>query len=153
MPASDDHVSVATTSYLPLNFGQRPTESPPSALHGGNPALVWGLGPEFVCRDTANTRGKSLYQLGESERQRGSMAETFLFTSESVNEGHPDKLCDQVHGQRALQLRFASPVHAALARRRLFSDGSTPGCKQADPFCRYPMPSWTPACPRILLQR
>jgi S-adenosylmethionine synthetase len=23
-------------------------------------------------------------------------AETFLFTSESVNEGHPDKLCDQV---------------------------------------------------------
>ena len=21
--------------------------------------------------------------------------ETFLFTSESVNEGHPDKLCDQ----------------------------------------------------------
>lgn len=25
-----------------------------------------------------------------------TMAETFLFTSESVNEGHPDKLCDQV---------------------------------------------------------
>jgi S-adenosylmethionine synthetase len=24
------------------------------------------------------------------------MADTFLFTSESVNEGHPDKLCDQV---------------------------------------------------------
>jgi S-adenosylmethionine synthetase len=24
--------------------------------------------------------------------------ETFLFTSESVNEGHPDKLCDQVGG-------------------------------------------------------
>ncbi|KAG4401269.1 hypothetical protein GLYMA_07G233800v4 [Glycine max] len=24
------------------------------------------------------------------------MAETFLFTSESVNEGHPDKLCDQI---------------------------------------------------------
>lgn len=24
------------------------------------------------------------------------MTETFLFTSESVNEGHPDKLCDQV---------------------------------------------------------
>ena len=23
-------------------------------------------------------------------------AETFLFTSESVNEGHPDKICDQV---------------------------------------------------------
>ena len=22
--------------------------------------------------------------------------ETFLFTSESVNEGHPDKICDQV---------------------------------------------------------
>eukprot|EP01031_Cornospumella_fuschlensis_P024539 gene24539-29652_t len=24
------------------------------------------------------------------------MSETFLFTSESVNEGHPDKICDQV---------------------------------------------------------
>ncbi len=23
--------------------------------------------------------------------------DTFLFTSESVNEGHPDKLADQVH--------------------------------------------------------
>ena len=25
--------------------------------------------------------------------------ETFLFTSESVNEGHPDKLADQVSGE------------------------------------------------------
>ncbi|KAL2941693.1 S-adenosylmethionine synthase 1 [Bienertia sinuspersici] len=25
-----------------------------------------------------------------------SAVDTFLFTSESVNEGHPDKLCDQV---------------------------------------------------------
>ncbi len=24
------------------------------------------------------------------------MSDTFLFSSESVNEGHPDKLCDQV---------------------------------------------------------
>ncbi len=27
--------------------------------------------------------------------------DTFLFTSESVNEGHPDKLCDQVRSARA----------------------------------------------------
>merc|ERR1712180_327483 len=25
-----------------------------------------------------------------------TMSETFLFTSESVGEGHPDKICDQV---------------------------------------------------------
>jgi len=25
--------------------------------------------------------------------------DTFLFTSESVNEGHPDKLADQVRGR------------------------------------------------------
>ena len=25
--------------------------------------------------------------------------DTFLFTSESVNEGHPDKLCDQVRAE------------------------------------------------------
>lgn len=27
--------------------------------------------------------------------------DNFLFTSESVNEGHPDKLCDQVSAGRA----------------------------------------------------
>ena len=27
----------------------------------------------------------------------------FMFTSESVNEGHPDKLCDQVGVYRAFQ--------------------------------------------------
>ena len=32
---------------------------------------------------------------GESE-----VAEKFLFTSESVNEGHPDKLADQASAQR-----------------------------------------------------
>merc|ERR1711966_580071 len=28
--------------------------------------------------------------------KRAKMERTFLFSSESVNEGHPDKLCDQV---------------------------------------------------------
>jgi len=29
-----------------------------------------------------------------SKEEKGD--DTFLFTSESVNEGHPDKICDQV---------------------------------------------------------
>ena len=35
-------------------------------------------------------------------RRAGAMpadGETFLFTSESVNEGHPDKLCDQARAR------------------------------------------------------
>merc|ERR1712153_78195 len=32
----------------------------------------------------------------ESAQKKARMERTFLFSSESVNEGHPDKLCDQV---------------------------------------------------------
>jgi len=44
----------------------------------------------------------------------------FLFTSESVNEGHPDKLCDQVSD--AILMRASRPIrtaklHAKLARK------------------------------------
>lgn len=37
--------------------------------------------------------------------------ESFLFTSESVNEGHPDKICDQVRTERCV----ASVTPAAVA--------------------------------------
>ncbi len=30
--------------------------------------------------------------------------DTFLFTSESVNEGHPDKLCDQASPRQAVHV-------------------------------------------------
>jgi len=33
---------------------------------------------------------------GEPAQKKARMERTFLFSSESVNEGHPDKLCDQV---------------------------------------------------------
>jgi len=34
--------------------------------------------------------------MAHAHKDAGKGLETFLFTSESVNEGHPDKLCDQV---------------------------------------------------------
>eukprot|EP00427_Karlodinium_veneficum_P003629 CAMPEP_0169153932 /NCGR_PEP_ID=MMETSP1015-20121227/52415_1 /TAXON_ID=342587 /ORGANISM="Karlodinium micrum, Strain CCMP2283" /LENGTH=34 /DNA_ID= /DNA_START= /DNA_END= /DNA_ORIENTATION= len=34
--------------------------------------------------------------MAESPAKKTKMERTFLFSSESVNEGHPDKLCDQV---------------------------------------------------------
>jgi S-adenosylmethionine synthetase len=34
--------------------------------------------------------------MGEPATKKARMERTFLFSSESVNEGHPDKLCDQV---------------------------------------------------------
>merc|ERR1711977_466227 len=35
-------------------------------------------------------------KMAEPAQKRAKMERTFLFSSESVNEGHPDKLCDQV---------------------------------------------------------
>ena len=37
-----------------------------------------------------------LVRCKSSQKKRANMERTFLFSSESVNEGHPDKLCDQV---------------------------------------------------------
>jgi len=34
--------------------------------------------------------------LNGQDSSANGISETFLFTSESVGEGHPDKLCDQV---------------------------------------------------------
>ena len=34
--------------------------------------------------------------MGEPAAKRAKTERTFLFSSESVNEGHPDKICDQV---------------------------------------------------------
>merc|ERR1712028_70989 len=34
--------------------------------------------------------------MAQSPQKKARMERTFLFSSESVNEGHPDKLCDQV---------------------------------------------------------
>lgn len=36
----------------------------------------------------------------------------FLFTSESVNEGHPDKLADQVRGEGRVSRRLPIPAEA-----------------------------------------
>merc|ERR1719181_2719447 len=34
--------------------------------------------------------------MGEPAQKKAKTERVFLFSSESVNEGHPDKLCDQV---------------------------------------------------------
>jgi S-adenosylmethionine synthetase len=41
-------------------------------------------------------------------------AETFLFTSESVSEGHPDKMCDQI-SDAVLDAHLAQDPHAKVA--------------------------------------
>jgi S-adenosylmethionine synthetase len=45
--------------------------------------------------DWANTNGKIIWYVCKTYRIGGTM-EKLLFTSESVTEGHPDKICDQV---------------------------------------------------------
>ncbi|OAY82266.1 S-adenosylmethionine synthase [Ananas comosus] len=47
-------------------------------------ALTWEYDPYF-----------GVLSLKKQEEEK-EMEDTFLFTSESVNEGHPDKLCDQI---------------------------------------------------------
>lgn len=50
--------------------------------------------------------------------------ETFLFTSESVNEGHPDKLCDQVSDavldaclEQVMLSKFCGTYRMLMSRR------------------------------------
>merc|ERR1711975_205977 len=38
----------------------------------------------------------SVAAMAEPAQKKARTERTFLFSSESVNEGHPDKLCDQV---------------------------------------------------------
>lgn len=77
--------------------------------------------------------------------------ETFLFTSESVNEGHPDKLADQVRGGRRRKiwaghtLRARAPARHATAAshaplsplpihpRTQISDAILDACLEQDP--------------------
>merc|ERR1712051_778266 len=40
--------------------------------------------------------GTTPHAMGEAAQKKSRMERVFLFSSESVNEGHPDKLCDQV---------------------------------------------------------
>jgi hypothetical protein len=52
--------------------------------------------------------------------------DTFLFTSESVNEGHPDKLCDQVRDARGRGAAFRGPAGADSAAAAPFSATTAP---------------------------
>lgn len=42
------------------------------------------------------------------------MSDTFLFTSESVSEGHPDKMCDQI-SDAVLDAHLAQDPNAKVA--------------------------------------
>src|ERR1700728_636546 len=50
--------------------------------------------------DVSQTNGHGTHHVAHSTHYSGEAGqddvETFLFTSESVSEGHPDKMCDQI---------------------------------------------------------
>ncbi len=52
----------------------------------------------YVCDCPSNPEGAVFFNLGGKNKNMKTMMESekYLFTSESVTEGHPDKLCDQV---------------------------------------------------------
>lgn len=72
---------ASTTAGSFLNLTSHP--SPPSAVSKVNKSLDSRLTSHD--REMANIKAPGAPEPG-----------TFLFTSESVNEGHPDKICDQV---------------------------------------------------------
>ena len=57
------------------------------------------------------------------------MANDFLFTSESVSEGHPDKVADQI-SDAILDAIFAQDPHVVaschVSPRKLFFNSATP---------------------------
>lgn len=67
---------------------------------------------------------------GKIKRSRGSWvpaamsAETFLFTSESVNEGHPDKICDQVGATTAAVLGCSCGISRGVALQQAAANAS-----------------------------
>ena len=50
------------------------------------------------------------------------MTEAYLFTSESVSEGHPDKMCDQI-SDAVLDAIIAKDPHARVACETLVKTG------------------------------
>ena len=80
--------------------------------------------------------------------------ETFLFTSESVNEGHPDKLCDQVRrsGGNPRALLRCSP---ALRCAPQVSDAVLDACLEQDPYSKARAGAWVlpPAAPDVPARR
>ena len=61
--------------------------------------------------------------------------ETFLFTSESVNEGHPDKLCDQAR-REPLNPRAAASRPPLTRPRPQVSDAVLDACLEQDPYSK-----------------
>jgi S-adenosylmethionine synthetase, N-terminal domain len=78
--------------------------------------------------------------------------DTFLFTSESVNEGHPDKLADQV--SRSCMYPSGLPGRFAEENRNP-SFGLYPISTRQERVvpCRCPMPSWMLAWSRTRTPR
>ena len=81
--------------------------------------------------------------------------ETFLFTSESVNEGHPDKLADQVGSLTAwVEGSNYSDENATYSSTTALLFALTNcGCDNPLAIRRYQMLSWTHAWRRTLTQR
>ena len=70
----------------------------------------------------------------------GTVKDTFLFTSESVNEGHPDKLCDQVCYPACCLLRSGAVAHQqrSPAVTLQVSDAVLDACLAQDPSAKVP---------------
>ena len=71
--------------------------------------------------------------------------ETFLFTPESVNEGHPDKLCDQVR-RCGRQPWRAFAVLTRLRRAPQVSDAVLDACLEQDPYSKARAGAWALPC-------
>jgi len=52
--------------------------------------------PESVSSNGVQQNGSTMAEAAAFTGVEGKTGETFLFTSESVGEGHPDKMCDQI---------------------------------------------------------
>src|ERR687892_1891521 len=54
-------------------------------------------------------------KITEATRGEASMRKDFMFTSESVTEGHPDKLCDQISDAIVDRFLQQDPASAIIA--------------------------------------
>src|SRR2546429_9894447 len=68
------------------------------------------------------------------------MARRYLFTSESVTEGHPDKLADRV-SDAVLDAILAEDVNGRVARETLITPGPVMAAGEISTWCYVDIPT------------
>jgi hypothetical protein len=90
--------SLPIANFLDLNF-PKTTPCPKKTLQNSNLPSLTRLASQAALlqfKDSSPSSTYTMHQVNGTNGTNSTNGSTFLFTSESVGEGHPDKIADQV---------------------------------------------------------